>query len=636
MKLFRKCSIIAGLITMGITFSVNGTGPLLAQSNTQSGKLPAREDIEAKYTWKLSDIYATEELWEKDFSWVNDNLEEYARFEGKLSKSAADLLAALKFDDEVGMKVSRLHLYASLSKDLDLTNSTNSARYERITALYSKVGAASAYLRPEITVLPEEKINEFMKSSKELAVYKHQFENIFRTKKHTLSKEQEELLALSSEIAQVPYHAFNVFTDAEAQFPTVKGPDGKDIEISHGRYSAALFSTDREYRERVYRGFYKPFKEYKNTLAALFNGNLKSHSFYSKARKYNSSREAALDANNIPVSVYDNLVKTVDQNLKPLQRWVKIKKRVLGLKEIHLFDTYVTLFPGVKKEYDYQKAVQIVTEALKPMGEDYISKLKTAFDNRWIDVYETKGKRSGAYSSGTTYGVHPYVLLNWNNQLNDVFTLAHEMGHNMHSYYTGQSQPYPYADYSIFVAEVASTANEAFLLDYLIENAQSREEKLALIEKYLTNITTTFYRQTGFAEFEEKVHEKIEKGEPLTPDTLCAMYGELAQRYFGSEMVVDEEETYTWARIPHFYYNFYVYQYATGYAASQALVAKIKQEGQPAIDRYLDFLKSGSSDYPINVLKRAGVDMNSPEPVLQTINKMNQLLDQMEKLLDEK
>lgn len=612
--------------------SVNS--PLMAQET--AGSLPGRNDIEPKYTWNLSDIYKSADLWEEDFTWVEKNLTGYQNFQGKLANSAGELLKAMKFDDEVGIKISRLYLYSSLAKDLDLANSENRARYDRISALSSRVAAASSFMRPEILSVPREKINKFMQESEGLRLYKQQFDNLFRIKEHTLSKEQEELLAMGSEVSRIPYSAFNVFTDAEMQFPVVKDTEGKDVQISHGRYSAALFSTDRQYRQRVYMGFYKPFKEYKNTLATLFSGNVKTHVFYSKARHYNSSKEAALDVNNIPVAVYDNLIRSVNENLKPLHRWTSLKKRVLGLKELHIYDSYVTLFPGVKKEYDFEKGKSIVLEALKPIGSDYIANLKNAFDNRWIDVFETKGKRSGAYSSGTTYGVHPYVLLNWNNQLNDVFTLAHEMGHNMHSFYTGQTQPYPYADYSIFVAEVASTANEALLLDYLIEHAQSREEKLALIEKYLTNITSTFYRQAGFAEYEQMVHDKVEKGEPLTPDKLSAMYHELTQRYWGPDMVIDEEEDYTWARIPHFYYNFYVFQYATGLAASQALVANIKKEGQPAINRYLDFLKSGSSDYPINVLKKAGVDMTSKEPVEQTIRKMNELLDEMEKLLDGK
>ncbi|MCU7494387.1 MAG: oligoendopeptidase F [Ignavibacteria bacterium] len=607
---------------------------LMAQDGT--GSLPARGEMEAKYTWNLEDIYKTAELWEKDFSWVEENAQAYKNFQGKLGNSAEELFEAMKFDDEMGMKLSRLYLYSSLSKDLDLANSENRARYDRISALSAKVAALSSFMRPEILSLPEEKIKSFFGQSEGLRLYRHQFDNLFRTKEHTLSKEQEELLAMGSEVSGIPYSTFNVFTDAEMQFPVVKDTEGREVQISHGRYSAALFSTDREYRKRVYLGFYKPFREYKTTLSTLFSGNVKTHVFYSRARRYNSSKEAALDANNIPVTVYDNLIKSINENLEPLHRWARIKKRALGLDELHIYDSYVTLFPGVKKEYDFETGKSVVLEALKPMGGDYIKNLRNAFDNRWIDVYETKGKRSGAYSSGTTFGVHPYVLLNWNNQLNDVFTLAHEMGHNMHSFYTERTQPYPYADYSIFVAEVASTANEALLLDYLIDHAQSKEEKLALIEKYLTNITSTFYRQACFAEFEGMVHNKVEKGEPLTPDKLCSMYHELTQRYWGPDVVIDEEEDYTWARIPHFYYNFYVYQYATGLAASQALVAKIKKEGQPAIDRYLEFLKSGSSDYPINVLKKAGVDMTSKEPVLQTMSKMNELLDEMEKLLDQK
>lgn len=629
-KVFQKTWMAIMIFTAIFT----GSGMLHAQDD--GGKLPTRDQIDPKYTWNLKDIYATEDGWEKDFKWAEENMARYKNFVGKLGTSATELLNAIKFDDEMGIKLSRLFLYSSLAKDLDLTNSAARARYDRISTLATKIGAASSYIRPEIVAIPENKLNEFMQKEEGLRLYKQVFNNLMRTKEHTLSKEQEELLAMTGEIQSVPYSAFNVFSDAEMQFPTVKDPQGKDVEISHGRYSAALYSTDRDYRERVYRGFYKPFMEYKNTLATLFTGNIKNHVFNSRVRRYKTAREAALNVNNIPVSVYDNLIKTVNENLEPLHRWARLKKRVLGLKELHPFDAYVTLFPGVKKEYSYEEGKKIVLESLKPFGEDYLTSLNKAFNERWIDVYETKGKRSGAYSSGTTFGIHPYVLLNWNDQLNDVFTLTHEMGHNMHSYYTGLTQPYPYADYSIFVAEVASTANEALLLDYLIEHASSKEEKLALIEKYLTNITTTFYRQAGFAEFEQMVHDKVEKGEPLTPDVLTPMYRELTQRYWGPDMIIDEEEAYTWARIPHFYYNFYVYQYATGYAASQALVAGIKKEGKPAIERYLAFLKAGSSDYPINVLKTAGVDMNSPEPVLQTVRKMNELLDEMEKLLDEK
>ncbi len=607
---------------------------LFAQNET--GQLPLRNEIEAKYTWDLAGVYPSDEAWEKDFKSVEDDLPNYKNFEGKLGLSSSELLKAIKFDDGISMKIQKLYLYAMLSRDLDLSNSTGLARYDRISALYSKVGSASAFLRPELLTIPKEKIEKFMAENKELKIYDHQFDNLFRMKEHTLPKEQEQLLAEASQVTQVPGNTFSVFTNADLQFPTVKDEQGNDIKLSAGRYTAALYSTDRSFRERVYKGYYKPYMDYKNTLSTLFNGEIKTHIFNANARKYKTAREAALDANSIPVAVYDNLVKSVDENLKPLHRWAIIRKKVLGVSELHPYDAYVTLFPAVKEEFPYDKSTKIVLDALKPLGEKYVKDLDLAFNSRWIDVYETKGKRSGAYSSGSTYGVHPYVLLNWNNQLNDVFTLAHEMGHNMHSYYTGNTQPFPYADYSIFLAEVASTLNEALLLDYLIENANTKEEKLSLIEKYITNIVTTFYRQTMFAEYEQKTHEMVEKGEALTPEVLTPMYKELVQKYWGPDMVVDEEEAYTWARIPHFYYNFYVYQYATGYAASQAIALKIKNEKQPAIDKYLDFLKAGNSDYPIEVLKSAGVDMTSSEPVTQTIKKMNELMDQMEKLLAEK
>jgi oligoendopeptidase F len=605
-------------------------------SQKETVQLQSRETIEKQYTWNLSDIYATDSLWENDFKYVDENYPKYKNFEGNIGKSAADMVKLIKFDEDISIRLGKLYMYASCLKDLDLANSANQSRYDRISQLYSNVSVACSFVIPEILTIPRQTLDQYMVVSKELAVYKQNFDNLFRTNAHTLPKEQEELLALAGQMSQTPQSTFSVFTNAEMKLPVVKDESGNDIQLSAGRYSASMYSTDRDYRERVFKQYLACYKDYSNTLATLFVGEIKTHIFNAKARKYNSCQEAALNVNNIPVAVYDNLVKTVNDNLAPLQRWVKIKKKVLGLKEIHTYDVYVTLFPKVKKDYEYKQATAIVKDALKPLGTDYIKNLDFAFNNRWIDVFETKGKRSGAYSTGTTYGVHPYVLLNWNNQLNDVFTLAHEMGHNMHSYYTETTQPYPNADYSIFVAEVASTCNEALLLDYLIENAKSKDEKLALIENYLTNITATFYRQTMFAEFEKNTHDKIEKGEALTAEDLTKLYKEITQKYWGPEMVVDDEEGYTWSRVPHFYYNFYVYQYATSYAASQVLAEKIKKEKQPAIDKYLTFLKAGKSDYPINVLKLAGVDMSSPEPILSTIKKMNELLDEMEKLMAEK
>lgn len=631
-KIFKKHQKLRSLLVLAFLINLQ----LFSEVQTQSkGELPLRSDIAKELTWNLEDIYKNISDWETDFLWGEDAIKRYSNFKGKLDNSSSDLLECLKFDDEVGIKISRLYLYASLSRDLDLTNAENQARYDRISALASKLSAASSYIRPELLSMPEDKLWGFVNSEEGLKIYKHQIEDLLRTKNHTLSQNEEQIMALAGPVTGIASNVFGMFNNADIQFPLVKDENGEDIKISHGRYGAAMYSTDRAYRERVYKGLYKPFKEYQNTLVALFNGNIKSAIFRAKARKYNSTREASLDPNNIPLEVYDNLINSVNENLAPLHRWGELKKKILGVDELHPYDTYVTLFPSVKKEYKYIDSKGILLKALKPLGEDYLSSLELAFENRWIDVHETKGKRSGAYSSGVSYGVHPYVLLNWSDQLNDVFTFAHEMGHNMHSYYTEKSQPYPYANYSIFVAEVASTANEALLLDFLIKNADSKEEKLALIENQLNNMTTTFFRQTRFAEFEQLVHEKTESGDALTPELLCNLYGDMYQKYWGPKMVVDEEETYTWARIPHFYYNFYVYQYATSYSASQELIAKIKKEGQPAIDRFLEFLKAGSSKYPIDVLKTAGVDMTSPKPILAVVNKMNELLDQMEELLAE-
>jgi len=596
--------------------------------------LPLRDEIEEKYKWDLSDIYKSDDDWENEFKWVEDKLPEYEKLKGTLSESPEKLLACFRFDDQIGMKLGKLYLYAMLAKDSDMRITKYQAMEERIKSLYSKVAAAASFIKPELLQIPDEKLKSYVEASEDLKVYRHFIDDLLRTKAHTLSKNEEEILALASEITQTPYNAFSMFTNADIKFPVIKDESGKEIEISHARYYAAMYSKDRDFRERAFKNYYAPFVKYANTLSTLFNGGLKTNIFNAVARKYNNALEAALDKFNIPVSVYNNLINTANENLKPLHRWASLKKELLGLKDFHPYDTYVTVFNNVtEKKYTYDEAVKIVYESLKPLGEEYLHVLNTAFTNRWIDVYETQAKRSGAYSSGTTYGVHPYILLNWADLLNDVFTLSHELGHNMHSHFTGESQPYPYANYSIFLAEVASTFNESLLLDYFITNASSKEDKLYFIEKYLNNITTTFYRQVMFAEFEALVYSKTESGIALTVDSLCELYGSLYQKYWGKEMIIDDEERYTWARVPHFYYNFYVYQYATGFAASEVLSKKVKTEGKPAVEKYLNFLKAGSSDYPLNILRNAGVDMNSPEPVLSTTQKMNELLNEMESLI---
>lgn len=606
----------------------------LNTADTFTPSLPAREQIEEKYKWNLNDIYESDEAWERDFEWTNNNLIRYSEYRGKLSSSSSVLLSCLKLDEEIGTKLERLSLYAMLSKDSDMRISKYHAMDDKIKNLYARALSESSFIKPEILSIDEKIIRKWFEEIPELKIYEHFIDDILREKPHTLNSEQESILALTTEIAQVPYNVYSIFTNADMNFPVIKDESGNEIRMSHGRYYAAMYSKDREFRERAFKAYLTPYKEYINSLNTLFNGNLKANIFYAKVRKYKSAREAALSKNNIPISVYDNLLDAVNQNIEPMYRWAKIKKELLGLDKLHPYDIYVTLFDQkYEKKYSYDEGVKIVLNALEILGDDYLTSLKKAFEERWIDVYETTGKRSGAYSSGTTYGVHPYVMLNWTNLLTDVFTLAHEMGHNMHSYFTGLTQPYHYANYSIFLAEVASTFNESLLLDYLISNSNSREEKLHLLERYLNNITSTFYRQIMFAEFEKIVYEKTENGEVLTPEQLCNLYGSLFQKYWGPEMHVDEEETFTWARVPHFYYNFYVFQYATGMAASEALSDKVKTEGKPAVERYLDFLKAGSSDYPINVLKKAGVNMNSPEPVLAVTKKMNLILDELESLL---
>lgn len=604
------------------------------QLETETKIIPERDEISTIYKWDLTQIFKSDDDWETEFKSVSEKIAGYQKFEGTLSENSENLFACLKFDEEINIKLDQLHLYAMLSKDSDMRISKYQSMDDRIKSLYSKAGAASAYIRPELLRIPYEKLLSMIEHNKKLKIYKHFIEDLLRSKKHTLSNPEEKILAMAAELTQTPYSAFSIFTNADLPMPMVEDEFGVPSELSHGRYYSAMYSKDRNYRARVFKSYLNSYKSYINTLNVLFNANLKSNIFNARARNFNSSLEASLHRNNIPVSVYHNLIDSANKSLEPMYRWAAIKKRLLGIDELYPFDVYVTVFNSHnEKQYSYEEGVNIVLNSLKIMGEDYLSSLNKAFSNRWIDVYETKAKKSGAYSSGTTYGVHPYVLLNWTDLLNDVFTLAHEMGHNMHSYYTGLNQPYPYANYSIFLAEVASTFNESLLLDYLLEIATTREEKLFLLERYLNNLTSTFYRQVMFAEFEMIVYDRTEKGESLTSDVLCGLYKNIYQKYWGPDMRVPEEEEYTWARIPHFYYNFYVYQYATGFAASEVLAKKVKTEGEPAVKKYINFLKAGSSDYPINILEAAGVNMNTMEPVSAVSQRMHEVLNEMENLL---
>ncbi|MGE5479020.1 MAG: oligoendopeptidase F [Chloroflexota bacterium] len=610
--------------------SINGA---LMNANAQ-GSLPTRDKIEDRYKWNLKDLYPSDAAWEADYKYIESQLGKFAGYKGKLGKSAKDLLDFLNFYYGLDSRFAKLYMYSSLSRDADLNNGAYAIMSDRVTKLGSEYGQAASFVQPELNGIDKSKMEGFIKQEKGLQAYGHILLEVYRMKPHTLSEDQEKIFAALGPSLAVPRETYDVLNDAELPFPTVKDPEGNDVQISHGRYRAALFSQDRAYRERVYKGNYVPYMALKNTIATLYNGRLSTRIAAAKLRNYKSAREMAVFGDNITKEIYDNLLAMTNKNLKTQHRWASIKKRVLKLDEFHPYDTYVSLFPGVDKKYTFDEAKEIVIKALAPLGEEYGKALRKAFDNRWIDVYETVGKRSGAYSNGCGCGVHPWVLLNWNGTLDDMFTLAHEMGHNMHSYFTEANQPYHYANYSTFVAEIASTTNEALLLDYLIENARTKDEKAALLEKFMTNAQQTFFRQTQFAEFEAETHARAEKGQIMGPDELTKLFGDQYKKYWGPEMVMDEEEGYSWERIPHLYnYDFYVFQYATGFSAAQAFSEMIKTQGQPAIDRYLGFLRSGSSDYGIDVLKKAGVDMTRPDPIQKTIDKMNKYLDELEGLL---
>lgn len=611
------------LLTIGINSMMNAVE-----------SLPERKNIPDKYKWNLEDIFKSKEEWQNEYDYIASNISNLSSYTGNIGNSPEILKEFLDKMYNLESRFSRLFIYASLSRDTELDNPDFQRMYDKAQKLGSDFSASVSFFNPELLEIPKEKFGKFI-NSPILKDYKFKLESFYRMKDHTLSKEVENVLAQMSIIKSIPNETYSILNDGELPFGKVRTKDGKEIQVSHGRYRAALYDLDRDYRRDVYKATYVPYNQFQGTYATLYNGRLKTRVTDAKIRNYKNPIEAALYPNNIPEEVYYNLIETVNKNLNALHRWAKIKKKYLKLDELHPYDTYVTLFPSVNKTYNYDEAVEIIKKALAPLGKDYIEAMNKGFENRWIDVYETKSKRSGAYSNSSGSGPHPFILLNWNNTLDDVFTLAHEIGHNMHSYFSELNQPYHYADYSIFVAEVASTTNEALLLDYLIKNSKSKEEKLSLIEKFLTQAQTTFFRQTRFAEFEMLTHQNYMKGEIYTADKLTKLFADLYQKYWGSEMVTDYEEGLSWARVHHLVqYNFYVYQYATGFAASQALSSQILKEGKPAVERYLKFLSSGNSEYPIDVLKKAGVDMSKPEPIIQTINKFNEYLDELEQLLE--
>lgn len=602
--------------------------------NANNSKLPERNEIDPKYTWDLSHIYPNDEAWEQDYEVLSKLIDKLTSFKGILNQSPQNLYEALFFTDTLWAKYLKLSQYASLAKDLDLNNSKYQEMSERANNLGNLFSQNIAYLKPEILSIPEKKIQKFIELNHNLKIYKHKLENLFRMKPHTLSPSEEHILTLAQPVDNSFMTTYRFWANTDIEYPVIKDENGNDFQLSPARYYQGMYSLNREFRKNVYKNYYKPFMQFRNTISSLYYGSIKSNIFEARARKYNSTLEWSLDQVAVPKEVYLNLINAVNKNLKPLHRWCELKKKILNLEKLHPYDTYVTLFPSSNKKYTYDEAVEIVLKALRPLGDEYIKNLEYAFENRWVDVYETKGKRSGAYSSGVSKESHPYVLLNWSGTLDDVFTLAHEMGHNMHSLFTAKTQPYAYSDYPIFLAEVASITNEMLLLDYMINNAQNKDEKLALIEKYLNNIQSTFYRQTRFAEFEYIVQKYVEEGSVITADYLAETFGNLYQKYWGDNMVVDEEEKNSWSRIHHFFYDYYVYSYASSFAAAQLIANNIKTQGKKAVERHLEFLKAGDSDYPMNILLKNGVDMTTDAPIIAVAKRMDELIDELEKHLN--
>lgn len=594
---------------------------------------PKRESIEEKYKWKMEDLFTTDDEWKKEYNEIKQQTEQLKQFKGKLALDSQTTFDFLELREQVSIKLERVYVYANQKYHEDTKNSIYQNLSDLAGSLMVLVTSAISFVTPEILSMDEEKVRSFFYENKNLQKYKRFFEEIRRKKEHILSEQMEELLADSGDMAESASNIFSMFNNADIKFPEITDENGNQVEISHARFMTFLQSKDRRVRKDAFLGLYSVYKQYQNTLAATFIANIKKDAFYAKARRYNSSLEAALDDGNIPKEVYTNLIEVVNDNLSKMHNYVLLRKKLLKVNHLHMYDLYTPIVPQADIKIPYEEAKEMVLRGLKPLGEEYQALLQEGYQNRWIDVYENEGKRSGAYSWGA-YGTHPYVLLNYQDNLNNVFTLAHEMGHALHSYYSDKNQPQIYAGYKIFVAEVASTCNEALLMHELLKETNDKNQKAYLINYYLEQFRTTLFRQTMFAEFEMITHKKIEQGEALTADALCQIYRELNIKYFGEHIVVDSEIDFEWARIPHFYNAFYVYQYATGFSAAIALSRRILKEGQTAVDDYINlFLSGGGSKDPIDLLKAAGVDMSTKEPVIEAMKVFGELLYEMDLLM---
>ncbi len=596
--------------------------------------LKSREEMNELYTWDLTSMYADDAAQEADAEAVKAMFPKLAEFSGKLAEGPEVLADALDLIGEAARKMSNVYVYAHLKNDQDATNSTYQEMYAKATQLYGQFGETVAYFEPELNTIPEATLTQFIDENDRLKHYQQHLDNMGRGRAHVLPQEQELLLAQASEVFQGASNTFGLLNNADLVFPTIKDEEGKEVQLTHSLYSKFLESSDRRVRKETFKKFYSVYDQFKNTMASILSTNIKVNNYDAKVHKFESARQAALFTNNIPESVYDTLVDTVNKRLDLLHRYVGLRKELLGLEDLEMYDMYTPLLGDAPIKMTYEEAKSITLEALAPLGEEYLAIMREAFEDRWIDLYENKGKRSGAYSSGT-YDSKPYILMNWQDNVNWLYTLVHELGHSAHSYLTHKNQPYTYGSYSIFLAEIASTTNENLLTAYLLDKYEDPQVRLYIINHFLDGMKGTVYRQTQFAEFEHFMYQSDAAGQPLTQQFLSDNYRELNRKYYGEAVNSDSEIALEWSRIPHFYYNYYVFQYATGFSAATAFSKAILEGQEGALDKYLGYLKAGRSQYPIDIIKTAGLDMTQSDYIDAALDVFEQRLNEFEALLKE-
>ena len=595
-------------------------------------KLKNRSEIDQKYKWNIEMMYEDEAAWEQDIEEALTLTEYFAKYQGRLTESAHTLAEALQEKDAIWQKLEKAYVFARMKLDEDNRVSKQQGMHDKINTIIAKAAASMSFFTPELLSASEETLLSYIKEEPALSQYEFVIKDVLREKEHVLSQDQENILAQMSEVTDATNTIFTMLNNADIKFGTIIDEDGDEVEVTHGNYITFMESHDREVRKAAFTNVYEAYKALINTISSTYNYNVKTDVVGARIRNYKSARSAALSGGNIPESVYDNLISVVHDYLPVLHKYIELRKKVLGVDELKMYDVYVPLVEVPKRVVPYEEAIEIMKEGLAPLGEEYIQRLSRGVEEGWIDVYENEGKTSGAYSFGS-YDSFPYILLNYTDTLKDVFTVVHEMGHSMHSSYTRESQPFTYGDHSIFTAEVASTVNESLLMQHLLSNETDKEMRKYILNMYIEEFRTTLFRQTMFAEFENLTHKYVEDGGSLTAEWMCTEYDKLNKAYFGPALAEDEHIKYEWARIPHFYRGFYVYQYATGYSAATAISKKILEEGVSARDAYKEFLKTGSSDYPVELLKIAGVDMSSKEPVVLAMETCKSLVEEFEKLM---